>query len=167
MTDSMCLYAVDKLTRDAKFAKQLEADGQRVPDHVVEMLKSNRSLGRNNRGYQVKRLGTEGYSYLVEDYQAATRVRHMVNVDLTSPSCSPCQHWSRFLTPCVHMLLVLSMDENKDLWREEGGRRASDQFYESYFHPSYLVANIVRGYSRISIDLPTTVHGMPAASELV
>ena len=65
---------------------------------------------------------------------------HAVCIDKDHPSCNPCNFFNQHRIPCCHMMLTIALHD-KELLSDR-----KEEFFDNFFHPSFLIKNLCLGY---------------------
>ena len=150
-------YAASRLHYQRETVEKLVKTGRKISDKARDLYLEQMKLARINTAYSVTRINDSTH-FLVKDSQSDTRRSHQVCIDPKNPSCTQCDTWVQYAIPCRHILLALMKDDKSQYLLSPGSR---ELFYESFFHPGYLVANLQLAYKDCKINLPHAPVGEP------
>lgn len=158
MIHGINLYVAERYHAHKMEIQGWEAKGKIISPHATTLFMSERNLATVNHAYRVHRIGMTSFS--VVDSLSKSRISHNVNIDKNNPSCRPCSFWSQHGIPCRHMILGISMYAPELLAADR------EDFFNNFFHPSFLVKNLAAGYEGGEFIMPDHPVG-PALPEII
>ena len=93
-----------------------------------------------------------GECYIVEDRRSRSGLRHQVCTDPRGPDCTQCSTFRQFLWPCRHLIVAVGTNHKE---------RLNSDYFATYYHPAYLVDNVLQGYDQCSINIPVLPFKKP------
>jgi len=153
MVHMLITYTAGQFEKHQKESQKLKDEGKVLTPYCSKLLASQKTLATTNQAYTVQPIGSSQYK--VQDSMAAARTSHRVCIDKDNPSCNPCNFFNQHRIPCCHMLLTIALHD-KELLSDR-----KEEFFDNFFHPSFLIKNLCLGYEDGVFNIPDAPMGPP------
>ena len=147
------LYVAEQYHKQQEEVKRWASEGKVLSPYATNLFMQQKTLATSNQAYRINTIGSQHFR--VVDTLSRARISHNVCIDKENPSCTPCDFWSQHLMPCRHMMLVIGTHQPTLL------SESRNDFSQYYFHPSFLVKNLLAAYNGAVFCIPDHPVGPP------